>query len=68
MHRIITSLLAKANDIVVLGEATGTLAKGIIRWMGRAAPRLAGAGGALMVGVARRAAWNALDLAAALGS
>ena len=68
MHHIITSLLAKSNDIALLGEAAGTLAKGIIRWMGRAAPRLAGAVEALMVGVARRAAWNALHLAAALGS
>ncbi len=67
MHHI-TSLLAKANDIALSGEATGTLAKGIVRWVGGAAPRLALAGEALTVGVARRAAWNALHLAAALGS
>ncbi len=67
-HHIITSLLAKANDIAVLGEAAGTLAKGVIRWVGRSAPRLAGAVETLVSGVARRAAWNAFDLIAALGS
>jgi hypothetical protein len=68
MHNIITPLLAKANEILVLGVAAGALAKGEIRWVGRATTRAAGAFYALMGGVGRRAAWNAFDLIAALGS
>lgn len=68
MNHIVSSLLAKANYIVAVGEATGTLAKGGVRWAAWAAPRLAGAVEALIVGVARKAAWTAFDLAAALGS
>ncbi len=42
MHHIISSLLAKANDIVVLGEAAGTLAKGVVRCVAKATPPAGG--------------------------
>ncbi len=67
MHHIVRFVLAKADDISVLRGSARTLAKGLVRWMARASPRLAGAAEALMVGVARRASWNALELATALG-
>lgn len=68
MHHIVRFLLAKVDDISVFGKAADALAKGVVRWVARAAPRLAGAVVGLAVGLLRRAAWNALDLAVALGS
>lgn len=68
MYHNVRFLLAKVDDILVLGKAADNLAKGVIRWVATVAPRLAGAVVDLAVGAARRAAWNALDSAAALGS
>ncbi len=68
MYHIVRFLLAKVDDILVFGKAADTLAKGVVRWVATAAPGLAIAVVDLAVGAARRAAWNALDSAAALGS
>ncbi len=68
MNHIISPLLAKANCMAAVGDAAGTLAKGVVRWAAWAAPRLAAAVEALMVGVAGKAAWNAFEVVAALGS